>query len=144
MIILDNSISGMTGGQLNPASGYTIRREPTKRINISALCRAVGVEHIRTVDPLDIVMAEIAIKEETERAELSVIIASRPCLLLKGVKNCGCYIINERCNECGACLKLECPAIQYDRAGLRMDGAQCTGCGLCSQICLWGAIDKLD
>ena len=142
--ILYNSISGITGGQLNPASGYTIRREPTKRINISALCRAVGVEHIRTVDPLDIVMAEIALKEETERAELSVIIASSPCLLLKGVKNGGCYIINERCNECGACLKLECPAIQYDREGLRIDGAQCTGCGLCSQICLWGAIDKLD
>ncbi len=145
VIILDNSITGMTGHQDNPTTGYTIRGEQTKQVNLIALCRAVGVEHIVVADPFDLKNFEKVVKEEVNREEPSVIIAQRPCALLKSVKYKGhCEIDAEKCKKCKVCMKLGCPAISADGDGVKIDINQCNGCGLCVNVCPFGAISKED
>ena len=111
VIILDNSITGMTGHQNNPTTGYTIRGEETKQVNLIALCKAVGIEHVVVADPFDIKEFEKVVKTEVEREEPSVIIAQRPCALLKTVKYTGHCKITDKCKNCKLCMKLGCPAI---------------------------------
>ena len=145
VIILDNSITGMTGHQENPTTGYTIRGEQTRQVNLLALCRAIGVEHVVVADPFDLKNFEKVVKEETEREEPSVIIAQRPCALLKRFKYSGrCEINEEKCKKCKLCMKLGCPAISLceDGATVRIDATQCNGCGLCVGLCPFGAIEK--
>lgn len=142
VIILDNSITGMTGHQDNPTTGYTIRKEPTKQVDLLALCKAVGVEHVVVADPFDVKNFEKVIKEETERDEPSVIIAQRPCALLKGVKYTGKCVINDKCKKCKMCMKLGCPAISFDGEKIVIDETQCNGCGLCFNVCPFGAMEK--
>ena len=89
VIILDNSITGMTGHQNNPTTGYTIKGEETKQVNLIALCKSIGVEHVVVADPFDVKEFEKVVKQETQREEPSVIIAQRPCALLKTVKYTG-------------------------------------------------------
>ncbi len=142
VIILDNSITGMTGHQDNPTTGYTIRGEETTQLNLVALCKAIGVEHITVADPFDLKNFEEVVKRETERDEPSVIIAQRPCALLKTVKYSGYCEINEKCKKCRKCMGLGCPAIRNDDGVISIDATQCNGCGLCIGICPFGAIDK--
>ena len=132
VIILDNSITGMTGHQDNPTTGLTIRKEPTKQVDLVALCKAVGVDRVRVEDPFDIKGFEKAVKEELEANEPSVIIAQRPCALLKTVKHEGYYTVNsDKCRSCKMCMKLGCPAIIFEDGKAKIDPTQCNGCGLC-------------
>ncbi len=142
VIILDNSITGMTGHQDNPTTGKTIRGEATKQVDLIALCKAVGVDRIVVADPFDVKSFEKVVKEETEADEPSVIIAQRPCALLKSVKYTGHCTITENCKKCKMCLKLGCPAISAEGDGVKIDLNQCNGCGLCVNVCPFNAIKK--
>lgn len=142
VIILDNSITGMTGHQDNPTTGYTIRGEETAQVNLVTLCKSVGVKNVVVADPFDVKAFEKVVKEEVERDEPSVIIAQRPCALLKKVKYTGRCVINDKCKKCRMCMKLGCPAISFDGDGIRIDETQCNGCGLCFNVCPFGAMEK--
>lgn len=143
VIILDNSITGMTGHQHNPATGFTIKGEPTKQVDLEKLCHAVGVDRVRIEDPFNLKEFEKILKEEIEADEPSVIIAQRPCALLKNVKHEGSHRINqEKCKKCRMCLKLGCPAIVDMGDHIEIDEALCVGCGLCSKVCNFDAIEK--
>lgn len=142
VIILDNSITGMTGHQDNPTTGYTIRGEETAQVNLVTLCKSVGVKNVVVADPFDVKAFEKVVKEEVERDEPSVIIAQRPCALLKKVKYTGRCVINDKCKKCKMCMKLGCPAISFDGEGIRIDETQCNGCGLCFNVCPFGAMEK--
>ena len=144
VIILDNSITGMTGHQDNPTTGYTIRGEETKQVNLVSLCKSIGVEHVVVADPFDLKNFEKVVKEETQREEPSVIIAQRPCALLKTVKYTGHCKIGDKCKNCKMCMKLGCPAISEVDGVIKIDATQCNGCGLCINICPFGAIEKED
>ncbi len=144
VIILDNSITGMTGHQDNPTTGYTIRKEPTKQVNLVALCKSIGVENVVVADPFDIKNFEKVVKEEVEREEPSVIIAQRPCALLPNMrkKYVGCCNVTEKCKKCKMCMKLGCPAISNVGGTIKIDPTQCNGCGLCVNVCPFNAIEK--
>lgn len=146
IIILDNSITGMTGHQDNPTTGKTIRGEATKQVNLIQLCEALGVEHITVADPFDVKNFENVVKTETERDDVSVIISQRPCALLKTVRYSGCAVIDsEKCRKCKMCMKLGCPSISVTKEGtVVIDKTQCNGCGLCINVCPFGAISKRD
>ncbi len=144
VIILDNSITGMTGHQENPTTGKTIRGEATRQVDLIKLCSALGIEHVTVCDPFDLKKFEAVVREETARDDVSVIIAQRPCALLKSVKYDGCCEITEDCRKCKLCMKLGCPAISVDADGaVHIDATQCNGCGLCIGVCPFGAIRKV-
>jgi len=132
----------MTGHQDNPTTGYTIRGEETKQVNLVSLCRSIGVEHVVVADPFDTKEFEKVVKAELEREEPSVIIAQRPCALLKSVKYTGHCKITEKCKKCKLCMKLGCPAITVKDGSVVIDATQCNGCGLCVGVCPFGAIEK--
>ena len=142
VIILDNSITGMTGHQDNPTTGKTIRGEATKQVNLITLCKAVGVERVVVCDPFDVKKFEQVVKEEVAADEPSVIIAQRPCALLKTVKYTGHCKIGDNCRNCKMCMKLGCPAISVRENKVVIDKNQCNGCGLCVNVCPFGAIAK--
>ncbi len=144
VIILDNSITGMTGHQDNPTTGKTIRGEATKQVDLLKLCQAVGIEHVVVADPFDVKSFEKVVKEEVEREAPSVIIAQRPCALLKSVKYTGHCKITDKCKKCKICMKLGCPAITVRDGAVIIDATQCNGCGLCTNVCPFGAIEKED
>ncbi len=145
VIILDNSITGMTGHQDNPTTGKTIRGEATKQVDLLALCKAVGIEHVTVADPFDLKNFESVVKTEVQRDEPSVIIAQRPCALLKYVKYSGHCTISDKCKKCKMCMKLGCPAIsETAEGGVKIDLTQCNGCGLCVNVCPFDAIVKED
>ncbi len=142
VIILDNSITGMTGHQQNPTTGYNIKGDPASKIDLETLCRAVGIERVRVVDPYDIKTCEAVIKEELAIAEPSVIISRRPCMLLKYVKAQPALTVDsDKCRSCRACMKLGCPAISFRDKKAMIDATQCVGCGVCSGLCAFGAIN---
>ncbi len=142
VIILDNSITGMTGHQENPTTGRTIRGEATKQVDLIALCKAVGIDRVTVCDPFDIKKFEEVVKEEVNAEEPSVIIAQRPCALLKTVKYSGRCKITDKCKNCKMCMKLGCPAITLKDGKVVIDATQCNGCGLCINVCPFGAIEK--
>lgn len=143
VIILDNSITGMTGHQDNPTTGFTIRGEETKQVNLITLCKAVGIEHVVVSDPFDVKNFEKVVKEETQREAPSVIIAQRPCALLKSIKYTGHCTVLDKCKKCKMCMKLGCPAITQTKDGnINIDTTQCNGCGLCINVCPFDAIKK--
>ena len=143
VIILDNSITGMTGHQHNPTTGYTIKGEATKQVNLITLCEAVGIENVVVADPFDIKNFERIVKTEVERNAPSVIIAQRPCALLKTAKYEGrCEINAEKCRKCKLCMKLGCPAITVKGNSVIIDHTLCNGCTLCMSVCPFGAIEK--
>lgn len=136
VVILDNSITGMTGHQPNPTSGFNLKGEPAAKINLEQLCKALGIESVRVVDPYDLELCEKAIKQEIEADQSSVIISRRPCVLMKNVmKGPRVTNNNEICTGCKVCMKLGCPAIKWVNNKASIDNVQCRGCGMCVQIC---------
>ena len=144
VIILDNSITGMTGHQHNPSTGYTIKGEPTKQVDLVKLAYAIGIERVKIVDPNDLKKLEQVIKEETEADEPSLIIAQRPCALLKYVKFEGPLKINkDKCTRCKMCMKIACPAIVDNGSFIEVNEALCVGCNLCTQVCKFNAFERV-
>ena len=140
VIILDNSTTGMTGHQDHPATGKTLKGDIAYAVDIPALVKAIGVKHVRVLDPFHLKELEQALKEETSRDELSVIITKRPCALLDK-KYVPPYKITDKCKNCGVCMKLGCPAIKKTDKGMQIDASVCNGCGLCPNVCAFGAIE---
>lgn len=141
VIILDNSITGMTGHQENPTTGKTLKGEATASINLVKLAEAIGIKRVTVCDPYNHKEFEKIVKEEVNTDEPSVIIAQRPCALLKSVKTQPAYHIDqEKCKYCKMCLKIGCPSIIDTGDGVRINDALCVGCGLCASICPFGAI----
>ncbi len=140
VIIADNSITGMTGHQNNPANGLDIHGEPTTQLDIVKLCESMGVASVRIVDPFNISELERVIKEETAREALSVIISRRPCALIVKQSNVPYACDTSKCKNCGMCMRIGCPAIQKTDCGVAIDPTQCVGCGLCEQLCRFGAL----
>lgn len=145
VMILDNSTTGMTGHQDHAATGKTLKGEPTYAIDIYNLCKAIGVEHVVEVNAFDIKELERVVKEETERDAISVIITKSPCVLLKdNVFPNKCTPISEKCKKCGLCLRPGCPALTKNEDGtISIDETMCNGCGLCKQLCNFGAIETV-
>ncbi|MBQ4076843.1 MAG: 4Fe-4S binding protein, partial [Mailhella sp.] len=142
VIIVDNSITGMTGHQQNPTTGKTLKGDSAAKIDLEALCRAVGIQRVRVVDPNDLKATETAIKEELAVAEPSVIIVRRPCALLKYVKHSAPLCVDrEACKSCKACMRIGCPAISMVEGKAVIDATLCTGCGVCAQLCKFGALN---
>ena len=145
VIILDNSITGMTGHQQNPTTGYNLKGDPATKINLEALCKAVGINRVREVDPYDLKECETAIKEELAADEPSVIISRRPCALLKYVKHNKPLIVDsDKCKSCKMCMRIGCPAISMKNGKAVIDNTLCTGCGVCEQLCKFGALKKVE
>ncbi|MBQ9521101.1 MAG: indolepyruvate ferredoxin oxidoreductase subunit alpha [Oscillospiraceae bacterium] len=143
VIILDNSITGMTGHQQNPTTGYNIKGDPAGKIDLESLCRAMGFRRVRVTDPYDLAATEQAVKEELAAGEPSVIISRRPCALLKYVKHKAPLKVNtEKCVGCKSCMKIGCPAISIKGGKACVDATLCVGCGVCSQLCKFGAFES--
>ena len=141
VIIVDNSITGMTGHQQNPTTGFNLKGDPCAKIDLETLCRAVGIRRVRVVDPYDLAQCDAAIKEELAANEPSVIISRRPCALLKYVKHKKPLTVDEsKCVGCKACMKIGCPAISIVNGKAKVDATQCVGCGVCEQLCKFGAL----
>ena len=154
VIILDNSTTGMTGHQDHPSTGKNLKGDIAPSVDIEGLVRSIGVKHVRTVDPFDLKELEKILKEETQREEPSVIITKRECVLLDKKNILPPYFINENCTSCGMCMKLGCPAIEKREdgmvsgapaevsfGGVKINETLCTGCGLCAEVCRFGAIE---
>lgn len=145
LLILDNSTTGMTGHQQHPATGKTLKGNPTYQLDLEQVARACGVKSVRIVDAFDLEKVEKVIKEEIEKDEVSVIIAQRPCALLKEVRamNLPPFDVTD-CKKCGMCLRIGCPAIekQKDKTVI-INKALCVGCGICAQLCRFGCIKEV-
>jgi len=136
VIIVDNSITGMTGHQQNPTTGYNIKGDPAGKIDLEALCKAMGFNRVRVVDPYDLKACDTVLKEELAANEPSVIISRRPCALLKTVKHSAPLAVNtDKCVGCKMCMKIGCPAISIKNGKARVDSTLCVGCGVCEQLC---------
>lgn len=141
VIVLDNSITGMTGHQQNPTTGKNLYGEPAGRIDLEALARAMGINRVRVVDPYNMAECEQAVREEIEVDEPSLIISRRPCALLKGVKTYPPLVVKEdKCVSCKMCMKIGCPAIAMKNGKAKINPTLCTGCAVCSQMCKFGAL----
>ena len=141
VIILDNSITGMTGHQQNPTTGMDIHGDPSGKIDLEALCHAIGIRRVAVVDPYDLAECERVLKEELAAEEPSVIISRRPCVLLKSVKKLPSLKVDaDACRGCKACMGLGCPAISFRDKKAIIDTTLCVGCGVCRQKCAFGAI----
>ena len=140
-IILDNSITGMTGHQQNPTTGYNIKGDPAAKVDLEALCKALGINRVRVVDPYDLAACKTAVTEELAAEEPSVIISRRPCVLLKSVKHeAPLTVDSDKCKSCKRCMGLGCPAISMKDGKARIDTTLCVGCGVCKQLCAFDAI----
>ena len=143
VIILDNSITGMTGHQQNPTTGYNIKGDPAGKIDLESLCKAMGFNRVRVVDPYDLKACDQAVKEELAAKEPSVIISRRPCALLKYVKHNAPLAVNkDKCIGCKSCMKIGCPAISIKEGKAWVDNTLCVGCGVCEQLCPVGAFES--
>ncbi|MBN1892276.1 MAG: indolepyruvate ferredoxin oxidoreductase subunit alpha [Clostridiales bacterium] len=144
VIILDNSITGMTGHQQNASTGMDIRLNPAPAVSLEDLCGSIGVRSVRVIDPVDTHQAQKVIKEELEKSFVSVIIARRPCALIptgKGPKGKSAVVDKDKCTACGQCIRIMCPALTAgpDRKPV-IDPEACNCCGLCINVCAFGAL----
>lgn len=143
VIILDNSITGMTGHQQNPTTGYNIKGDPAGKINLEELCHALGFNRVTVVDPYDLAECDRVLKEELAVDEPSVIISRRPCVLLKYVKpKKPLKVLCDKCVGCKSCMRLGCPAISMKNGKAAIDTTLCVGCGVCKQLCRLGALES--
>ncbi|MGN1013725.1 MAG: indolepyruvate ferredoxin oxidoreductase subunit alpha [Butyricicoccus sp.] len=141
VIILDNSITGMTGHQQNPTTGYNIKGDPAGKIDLEALCLAMGFARVRVIDPYNLKECETVIKEELASDDASVIISRRPCVLLKYVKTKPALSVDtDKCRGCRACMRLGCPSISFRDGKAKIDNTLCVGCGVCQQLCAFDAL----
>jgi indolepyruvate ferredoxin oxidoreductase alpha subunit len=151
-VIVDNRITAMTGGQDHPGTARTLMGEKTHAIDLVKLCNAVGVEHVRVVDPYDLEETTNVLKEEIERDAPSVVITNRPCMLFPSKVTGEPYTVKlDLCTACGACFRVGCPAIsgseeknEKGRPKAEIDPLICTGCTICAQVCPAGAIVELE
>ena len=144
VIIVDNSITGMTGHQQNPTTGFNLKGDPCAKIDLEALCHAVGIKRVCVVDPYDLAQCDAVLKEELAANEPSVIISRRPCALLKYVKHKAPLAVDsDKCVGCKACMKIGCPAISIIDGKAKVDATQCVGCGVCEQLCKFGALTEV-
>ena len=143
VIVLDNSITGMTGHQQNPTTGKNLYGDPAGRVDLEALARAMGIRRVRVVDPYNMAECETAVKEELSVNEPSLIISRRPCALLKEVKHKPPLTVDtDKCRSCKACMKIGCPAIAMKNGKAKIDVTLCVGCGVCSQMCKFDALKE--
>ena len=143
VIVLDNSITGMTGHQQNPTTGKTIKGDPATQVDIVALAHAVGIKRVTVVDPYNLKETRDAIHTELEADEPSLIISRRPCALLKTVKHNPPLKVNkDKCKSCKMCMKIGCPAISMKDGKASIDFTQCVGCNVCTQMCKFDAIEE--
>ena len=141
VIILDNSITGMTGHQQNPTTGKNLRGEPAGKVDLEALCRALGFNRVRVVDPYDLKAVEEAVTEELAAKEPSIIISRRPCVMIKGTVHKPPISVDEsKCIGCKQCMSIGCPAIAVKDKKAHIDPTLCIGCKVCSQMCKFEAI----
>lgn len=143
-VVLDNSITGMTGHQDNPGSGHTLQGDIAESIKIENVLRAYGYENIYIVDPQDLKEMEKAVKGAMESDKRSAIITRRPCLLIKRIKHdiSLCEVDIDKCIGCKKCLKVGCPALMIKDGKCKIDANQCVGCTVCAQVCPVGAISR--
>ncbi len=153
-VIMDNRITGMTGHQENPGTGYTLQGMPAKDIDIPALCKAIGVEHVRTINPLNLGESKEALNWALDLDEPSVIITRWPCALKRlsnedkeefGNYKGLCKVDEEICIGCRMCIKTGCPALHFNKETKKVtiDKTQCVGCEVCLQVCPTNAISKV-
>ena len=136
VIIVDNSITGMTGHQHNPTTGFNLKGDPCTKIDLESLCRSVGIRRVRVVDPYDLAQCDAVLKEELAAGEPSVIISRRPCALLKSVKHKPALTVDaDACVGCKLCMQIGCPAISMEGGKAKIDATLCVGCGVCEQLC---------
>lgn len=141
VIILDNSITGMTGHQQNPTTGKNLRGEPAGKVDLEALCKALGFNRVRVVDPYDLKAVEEAVTDELAAKEPSIIISRRPCVMIKGTVHKPPISVDEgKCVGCKQCMSIGCPAIAVKDKKANIDPTLCIGCKVCSQMCKFGAI----
>ncbi|OPJ55163.1 indolepyruvate ferredoxin oxidoreductase subunit alpha [Alkalithermobacter paradoxus] len=150
-VILDNRITGMTGHQENPGTGYTLMGEKTVAIDIPKLCEAVGVKNVMVINPLDVKASEEALNKAFESTEPTVIVTKYPCALKnfseEDIEEFGCQpslyrVIDDKCKVCKLCLKTGCPALSYsDTVNINKD--MCVGCSVCAQVCPFDAIERV-
>ncbi|WP_026835742.1 indolepyruvate ferredoxin oxidoreductase subunit alpha [Eubacterium xylanophilum] len=146
VMILDNSTTGMTGHQDHPATGKTLQGKEVPAISLYSICKAMNIENVVEVSAFDIDNLEKAVKEETARDALSVIIVCAPCALLKGQTFPNKVVaLSDKCKKCGACLKPGCPAITKNEDGtVKVDATMCNGCGLCAKLCKFDALEIVE
>ncbi|MCQ2509316.1 MAG: indolepyruvate ferredoxin oxidoreductase subunit alpha [Lachnospiraceae bacterium] len=143
VIILDNSITGMTGHQQNPTTGFNLKGDPAAAVNLEALCHAIGINRVTVVDPYNLEQCDTVLKEELAANEPSVIISRRPCMLLKYVKAKSPVSVNkDNCKGCKKCMTLGCPAISFKDKKASIDPTQCVGCDVCKQLCKFDALES--
>ncbi|MGI5851797.1 MAG: indolepyruvate ferredoxin oxidoreductase subunit alpha [Caldicoprobacterales bacterium] len=144
ILILDNSITAMTGHQDNPSTGRTIKGEEAPILDLVTLVKAVGINNIHALDPFDLEASRRILRDELEKEEPSVIIFRRPCALLDKSESLPLRIVSEKCKNCGLCMSIGCPAIQKLDEGMVIDDALCNGCGLCERVCRFNAMERVD
>jgi indolepyruvate ferredoxin oxidoreductase alpha subunit len=150
VVVLDNRTTAMTGHQEHPGTGKTLMGQPTPAVDIAELARAMGISRVHTVDPYDLGAVEAALRDSLETHGPAVIISRRECALMPEVRRQWRALVvdEERCNGCGLCLQVGCPAVvrsevideKTGRAKVRIDPMLCTGCGICAQVCVRQAI----
>lgn len=146
VMILDNDTTAMTGHQDHPATGVTVQNQPTYKLDIPAVVKAVGIKNVREVDPLNLKQLETVLKEELAREEPSVIITRRPCALLKTTHfEDQYYVDKDLCTGCKSCIRVGCTGVHFldeEKKAEMMDS--CVGCGVCVQVCKFDAIKKVE
>jgi indolepyruvate ferredoxin oxidoreductase alpha subunit len=143
-VVLDNSITGMTGHQDNPGSGYNLQGEIAEALKIEEILKAYGFKNVIIVDPQDLKAMEQAIQDAVHSEVPAAIIARRPCLLIKRIKHKigKCAVDTAKCIGCKRCLQVGCPAVTVENRKSRIDPNQCVGCTVCAQVCPVGAITR--
>ena len=143
-VVLDNSITGMTGHQDNPGSGKTLQGEIAEKIRIEKVLESMGYQFIQIVDPQDLKAMDEAVVKAAASEVPAAIVVRRPCLLIKGIKHDigKCVVDADKCIGCKSCLRVGCPAILVENKKARIDQNQCVGCTVCAQVCPKGAITR--